>query len=181
MLRVRIAWGDSVLVYQRAPSLTYNSSLLITITIQVYWLRILWHTVFAENNLLPIGSIEWITGYRVDRYGIRTHEVQNTGALRIAIFDAGGWSGNDAVAADSVDVSEGADSVVFEGLEPGTYGVKLFHDVDGDGELARGNFGIPTEPYGFSNDAPVRFGPPSFGDAAFALPTDGAVHTVTLR
>ena len=99
----------------------------------------------------------------------------------IAIVPVSASAADLTLKVENVGVSEGADSVVFEGLEPGTYGVKLFHDVDGDGELARGNFGIPTEPYGFSNDAPVRFGPPSFGDAAFALPTDGAVHTVTLR
>ena len=132
-------------------------------------------SILAASAIVPVSASAADLTLKVENVG------ENTGALRIAIFDAGGWSGNDAVAADSVDVSEGADSVVFEGLEPGTYGVKLFHDVDGDGELARGNFGIPTEPYGFSNDAPVRFGPPSFGDAAFALPTDGAVHTVTLR
>jgi uncharacterized protein (DUF2141 family) len=80
-----------------------------------------------------------------------------------------------------VDVSDGAQAVVFEGLVPETYGVKLFHDQDGDGKLSRGTFGIPTEPYGFSNDAPVRFGPPKFGKARFDVPTDGATQTITLR
>ena len=37
------------------------------------------------------------------------------------------------------------------------------HDFD------QGIFGIPLEDYGFSNDARVFFGPPSFDDAAFEL------------
>ena len=89
-------------------------------------------SILAAIAIVPVSASAADLTLKVENVG------ENTGALRIAIFDAGGWSGNDAVAADSVDVSEGADSVVFEGLEPGTYGVKLFHDVDGDGELARG-------------------------------------------
>ena len=39
--------------------------------------------------------------------------------------------------------------------------IRLFQDLDGDGELDKNAFGIPTEPFGFSNDPVIRFGPPS--------------------
>lgn len=39
--------------------------------------------------------------------------------------------------------------------------IRLFQDLDGDGELDKNAFGMPTEPFGFSNDPVIRFGPPS--------------------
>lgn len=39
--------------------------------------------------------------------------------------------------------------------------IRLFQDLDGDGELDKNAFGLPTEPFGFSNDPVIRFGPPS--------------------
>ena len=102
-----------------------------------------------------------------------------SGTIYVALFDEAGWSTNSAVGTARIDVT--APSAQFDGLAPGTYGVKLFQDLNGDGELALGNFGIPSEPYGFSNDAPVRFGPPRFSDAGFELPETGASQTITLR
>ena len=49
----------------------------------------------------------------------------------------------------------------FDGLSPGRYAIAVFHDLNGNGELDRMPPGLPTEPYGFSNDV-GRFGPPSF-------------------
>ena len=39
--------------------------------------------------------------------------------------------------------------------------IRLFQDLDGDGELDKNALGMPTEPFGFSNDPVIRFGPPS--------------------
>ena len=64
---------------------------------------------------------------------------------------------------------------------PGRYGIKLFHDVDGDGVMATNIMGFPTEPFGFSNNAPVRMGPPDFAAAAFAVGPNGAAQTITLN
>jgi uncharacterized protein (DUF2141 family) len=56
----------------------------------------------------------------------------------------------------------------FEGLAPGRYAVAVFQDVNGNGELDRRPPGLPTEPYGFSNDV-GRFAPPSFERALVRL------------
>ncbi|MEP1835302.1 MAG: DUF2141 domain-containing protein [Hyphomonas sp.] len=104
-----------------------------------------------------------------------------SGTLHVALFDEAGWSDNAAIDSAIVEIDDDAPEIVFEGLAPGPYGVKLFQDLDGDGMLGRGPMGIPREPYGFSNDAPVRFGPPSFARAGFDLPVEGATQTITLR
>jgi uncharacterized protein (DUF2141 family) len=57
----------------------------------------------------------------------------------------------------------------FGSVKPGTYAVKVFHDINSDGELNTSWIGWPQEPYGFSNDAPVNMGPPSFKLAAIAV------------
>ena len=55
--------------------------------------------------------------------------------------------------------------VTLHDLAPGPYAIRLFHDANGNDELDTNILGIPTEGYGFSNDA-GRFGPPSFEEAA---------------
>ena len=53
----------------------------------------------------------------------------------------------------------------------GEYAVKVYHDEDGDGELDTNFLGIPTEYYGFSNNARGSFGPASWDDAKFLFHT----------
>lgn len=49
----------------------------------------------------------------------------------------------------------------------GSYVVSGFQDFDGN-EVISGNFiGIPKEPFGFSNNAKGKFGPPKWDDAVF--------------
>lgn len=57
----------------------------------------------------------------------------------------------------------------FGSVKPGTFAVKVFHDINSDGELNTSWVGWPQEPYGFSNDAPVNMGPPSFKLAAITV------------
>ena len=55
----------------------------------------------------------------------------------------------------------------FEELPVGEYAIKLFHDENMDGELDSNFLGIPTEDYGFSNNARGTFGPADYDDAKF--------------
>jgi uncharacterized protein (DUF2141 family) len=55
----------------------------------------------------------------------------------------------------------------FESLEFGNYAIKVFHDENSNRELDSNFLGIPTEDYGFSNDASSWFGPPSWEKAMF--------------
>jgi uncharacterized protein (DUF2141 family) len=64
-------------------------------------------------------------------------------------------------------ISNGSAVCDFAGLPPGTYAVATFHDRDMSGGMTFNFIGLPTESYGFSNDAPVGLGPPSFTDAGF--------------
>lgn len=93
------------------------------------------------------------------------------GVMRIAVYATeADYDAGRATAANEARVS-GAETASFElgALAPGAYAVKMFHDVDGDGRLNTGLFGVPGEPYGFSNNAPARFGPAKWADARFEV------------
>ena len=55
----------------------------------------------------------------------------------------------------------------FENLPYGEYAIKVYHDEDSDGEINRNFLGIPSEDYGFSNNASASFGPADYDDAKF--------------
>jgi uncharacterized protein (DUF2141 family) len=71
--------------------------------------------------------------------------------------------------------------VRLEGLAPGRYAIKSFHDVNGNGKMDANPFGMPTEPFAFSNNARGSMGPAAWADAAFEIGADGAVQTLTLK
>ncbi|MGI4977170.1 MAG: DUF2141 domain-containing protein [Janthinobacterium lividum] len=71
--------------------------------------------------------------------------------------------------------------VVVPGVPPGVYAVQAYLDENDDGKINRSLLGIPEEGIGFSRDAPMRFGPPSFDDAAVQVGADGAAVSLRLR
>ena len=62
--------------------------------------------------------------------------------------------------------------VTFTDLPAGTYAVKIFQDVNDNGQLDMRDGGIPTEPFGFSNNELVNHGPASWDDATFDVSDD---------
>jgi len=76
---------------------------------------------------------------------------------------------------------QGASVVTFTDLAPGTYAAVAYQDINGNGELDRGLFGIPLEPLGFSNGVVPVFSAPDFEDAAVIV-ADGLTEIgITVR
>lgn len=71
--------------------------------------------------------------------------------------------------------------LIFKGLAAGQYVATAFHDLDSNGKLSANMFGLPVEPYGFSNNARGNFGPPAFKDAAITLGDEDLTIEVTLK
>lgn len=71
----------------------------------------------------------------------------------------------------------GSTRVTVHDLPAGRYAVQAFHDENRNHRVDRALLGIPKEGIGFSNDAPVRMGPPHFADAVF----DFAGHPATIH
>jgi uncharacterized protein (DUF2141 family) len=68
----------------------------------------------------------------------------------------------------------------FDGLAPGRYAIKAFHDVDGDGKMKTNPFGIPIEPFAFSNNAVASMGPPKWEAAAFEVKSGANAHAIDI-
>lgn len=67
----------------------------------------------------------------------------------------------------------------FGPVRPGRYAIALLHDENDNGKADRALSMIPREGFGFSRDAKVRLGPPSFDDAAIAVgaqPVRAQIH-----
>lgn len=72
--------------------------------------------------------------------------------------------------------------IVFNDVPPGKYGVVAFQDIDANKELKKNFLGFPKEPIGFSNDARIKMGPPSFSDAAINVEAGKTITVqITLR
>ncbi len=68
-----------------------------------------------------------------------------------------------------VDARAGQVTVTFPNVAPGRYAIALLHDENGNGKADRALGMMPKEGFGFSRDAKVRMGPPSFDDAVFEV------------
>jgi uncharacterized protein (DUF2141 family) len=71
-------------------------------------------------------------------------------------------------------------AVVFSNLERGRYAIIVFHDENSNGRLDKTFWGVPTEPYGFSNDARGVLDSPKFDDAAITLDGSDKAVVITL-
>jgi uncharacterized protein (DUF2141 family) len=104
-----------------------------------------------------------------------------TGSVMVVLFSSkAGYDGNQPVASMTVPASSSPVTVTFDGLAPGSYGMRSFHDLNGDGEMNFNPFGMPVEPYAFSNNAVGNMGPASWERARFNV-NGAVVQTISLR
>jgi uncharacterized protein (DUF2141 family) len=90
------------------------------------------------------------------------------GVVRVALYDRDAtWLSQNAERACVVDARLGDTECDFGTVPAGRYAIAVLHDEDADGQMDYDWIGIPSEGYGFSNDAPVIFSAPGFGSAAF--------------
>ncbi len=111
-----------------------------------------------------------------------------TGLVMIALYDsASAFNGegsdddaNRAVARTAISASSSRVIATFDNLPAGDYAVKAFHDVNGDGQMNTNPFGMPTEPYAFSNNAVGNMGPARWDRAHFTVSGE-TTQTISIR
>ena len=67
------------------------------------------------------------------------------------------------------------------GLKPGRYAIKSFHDIDGDHKMGTNPYGMPTEPFAFSNNAVGNMGPAKWVDASFEIKAGDNSHSIEIK
>jgi len=130
--------------------------------------------IIAALMIAPVATAGTLT--------ITLEDIKKTqGSISLGVFDEEGYESGQAVNGANITVDEVTETVTIEGLEPGFYGIKMYHDVDGNGEMNANPFGMPTEPYAFSNNAKGRFGPAKWDAAKFEVTAEGAVQTISIN
>ncbi|MDR1593923.1 MAG: DUF2141 domain-containing protein [Prevotellaceae bacterium] len=101
------------------------------------------------------------------------------GQILVGVYDSAGFLRKAAygviVKADKNEVT-----VVIDSIATGKYAVSIFHDENDNYKLDTGQFGIPIEKTGLSNNAKSKTGPPKFNDCAFKLEEDAVIY-ITLQ
>ncbi len=110
---------------------------------------------------------------------------QDTGQVMLGVFNKAEGFPNAVSQGSMVAAKErnanGQVRIVFKGLAAGQYAATAYHDLDSNNKLNTNIVGIPTEPYGFSNNARGSFGPPSFKEAAITVGDQDLTVEVTLK
>jgi uncharacterized protein (DUF2141 family) len=92
------------------------------------------------------------------------------GQLMVALYNsADGFLVKDPYKGSITEISANEELIRFENLPYGDYAVAAIHDMNNDGKLDKNVLGIPTEGYGFSNNAIDKYGPPTFLQASFVF------------
>lgn len=139
-----------------------------------------WCTTLALTHLPGVAwSQASCPGIHVKILDIRN----SAGAVACALFESSvGFPTEYLLAATNIMIIKVRDKQArcdFEDIPPGTYGLAVVHDENMNGKLDVNWLGVPSEGYGFSNDANALLGAPSFSDVSF--PYDGRNLDLTIR
>lgn len=103
-------------------------------------------------------------------------EVQNIkaskGSIKVAIFGAEEdfLVDEKAIQGHSVSTTNSNKLIIkLDDLPFGTYAIAIYQDINDNNKLDTNLFGVPKEPYGFSNNARSKWGPPDYQIAKFEL------------
>jgi uncharacterized protein (DUF2141 family) len=107
---------------------------------------------------------------------------EKQGAVMAVLFDSEeAYKGGKPVRQMMISADKAEISTLLDGLAPGRYAIKSFHDIDGDGKMGSNPFGMPTEPFAFSNNAKGNMGPAKWADAAFEVKAGVNTHSITIN
>lgn len=122
--------------------------------------------------MTPVGSLEiQVTGLRSAKGMIQLCLARDAGDFPDCREGASGIKRT---------VSAAAPTIRFDTLPQGHYAVAVIHDANGNDKLDT-MLGIPKEGFGFSRNPAIRFGPPRFDAARFALGGSGTVERIRMR
>lgn len=103
------------------------------------------------------------------------------GHVLVAVCTEDQFLGAGCTSTGKVPAAPGAVTIVLTNVAPGVYAVQAFHDENDNMDIDRSLLGFPKEGMGFSNDAPMRYGPPQFADAAITIGAEDAATSLRMR
>lgn len=103
------------------------------------------------------------------------------GHVLVAVCARDAFLGAGCTLTGKAPATPGAVTVVVRDIVPGVYAVQAFHDENDNMDIDRSLLGFPKEGMGFSNDAPMTYGPPRFADAAITIGAEDAATRLKMR
>ena len=132
--------------------------------------------IFASAFILALG-FSHVAQANTLTLCIRTNS--SDGNIRAAIYaDAAAFDRGTILTGKTLPAVSGTTKLTFSGLEPGSYGIALFQDLNGNEKLDRNLLGAPIEPFGFSNNPVIGFAAPTFEE--FVVDFDGSPTTLNI-
>jgi len=107
---------------------------------------------------------------------------QDAGTVRIALVHTkAGYKDEEkhGFRLEEVKVKDLKAEYTFSEIPAGIYSIKAYQDLNGDKKLNENLFGVPLEPYGFSNNVRGVFGPPAYEKTTFRF--DTAVAEISVK
>ena len=116
-------------------------------------------------SLLPLAA----TAANAADLTVTVKDVRNaSGTVFLVVYDESSFGKPQlAKVRQKAPAAKGDVTFVIHDLPAGKYAVSSYQDENGNGKLDTNSLGVPTEGYGFSNDAQGNAGPPKFAQAAF--------------
>jgi uncharacterized protein (DUF2141 family) len=113
---------------------------------------------------------------------ITLSNISKTGKINVAVYKAGEEFPEDKylVKGQTGECKSSTCMFTFTELPYGEYAVAIYQDVNTNGKLDTGTFGIPSEPFAFSNNFRPRFGGPTFEKCKFNFSKDKQVVEITM-
>jgi uncharacterized protein (DUF2141 family) len=104
------------------------------------------------------------------------------GPVRVAVFTAAEAFPNYQQASNKAVLPSASTTLhgEIDGVKAEAVAIAVYQDLNNDGQLNRSSYGIPTEPYGFSNNARGKMGPPSFDAAQVQIGSNSTVIPISL-
>ena len=138
------------------------------------------HRIIAATLATMVGTGAFAAELTIDVHGVRSGDGRVYLAAHGPATRETFPSGEALVEGLREPALPGTMRFVVEDLAPGRYALSAFHDENDNGELDTNLLGIPSEGYGFGNDASAAFGPPSFEAAAVDVNAAPGATALTL-
>lgn len=133
--------------------------------------------LFFAFYLFGLEPVQSQTKLTVNIENIKPH----TGQIRVGLYAPCKHfpMGCQPIASQIINATHNSVHLTFP-VKPGDYAVALFHDVNGNGKMDKKAFGIPKEPYGFSNNYHPRLSGPAFDDCRVRINETGKTISIKL-
>ena len=119
-------------------------------------------TFFLKAQTDDVASVEGTT------ITVTVPVASNEGNVIFGLYDENTFMKSAPIQGLEGEIIDGKATVTFTNVVPGTYGISLFHDKNGNKIMDFEPNGMPKEMYGVSNNV-MSYGPPQWSDAKFEV------------